>query len=89
MRTRDGVLRPIMSLKAPRRVAAQACRVALKGLRDGSVTEREAAKALQAMVAAETDGKIADAMGHGAVDKAIKKVVAHLTEAPTNWYDSR
>ena len=54
------------------------------------MTEMEVAEAMQAMMAAETDKKLAHfrpttSSGFGG---AVKRVVAHLTEAPANWYGS-
>ena len=54
----------------------------LKSYRDGTMTEIEVAKAMENMMAAEADTKSSVFGG------AVKKVVAHLTEAPTNWYGS-
>lgn len=61
-------------------------RDALKGYRDGTMTETEVAKAMQDMVAAETDKKLALFRPTNSVlGGAVKQVVAHLTEAPANW----
>eukprot|EP01046_Picozoa_sp_COSAG06_P013604 COSAG06_NODE_827_length_12062_cov_46.356182_2_plen_446_part_00 len=58
---------------------------ALAGLRDGSVTEAEAMAAMQRMVDARIDARLAR---NGGLEGTIKHICAHLTEAPTNWHQS-
>ena len=65
----------------------RARRGALKGYRDGTMTETELATAMQDMMAAEADKKFAQPTHTTSriFGNAVKTVAAHLTEAPTNW----
>jgi hypothetical protein len=54
---------------------------ALRGLKDGSVSEAAAAELIERLV----DVRIAQSAG---LEATIKSVVAHLTEAPTNWHQA-
>ena len=58
--------------------AREALEEALRGLKDGSVSEAEAAAVVEALIDARMSSD-----GNSGLKSAIKTVFAHLTEAPT------
>jgi hypothetical protein len=62
---------------------------ALSGLRDGSVTEAEAALAIERLMDSRVETKLLDAADRGSnVARAIMSALAHLSEAPSNWHQT-
>ena len=59
--------------------AREALEEALLGLKDGSVSEAEAAAVVEALI----DARMSASDGNSGLKSAIKSVFAHLTEAPT------
>jgi hypothetical protein len=63
----------------------QELEAALRGLKDGSVAEGDAAAVVQRLINSELDARLADGKG---LEPIIRSVFAHLTEAPTNWHQA-
>jgi hypothetical protein len=57
---------------------------ALRGLREGSVTEAEAMAVLERLMDDRIDARMAGIPG--SLESTVKSIFARLTEAPTNWH---